>query len=302
MSLVILLSTYNGEEYLKEQLDSLLAQDYKDFEVLVRDDGSIDGTIDILKDYASKYSFIKYYIGNNMGPYKSFWDLLKKTDEKDYYALCDQDDMWFKDKLSSAVNMMKKEDNNIPLLYCCNYQLTDKYLNPIETNISGLFSYTDFAHSLLYTSRPGCTFVFNNEARKKILEYDINSYTTVHDSLIHKIVCMFGKMMIDDNAHIYYRQHENNYIGLLGNKRQAFFARIKRFAGGSAKNARSNCIKALLNTYENSCSSTQKELMNIVANYQNDRQLKKKMLTDKRFKVRGINYLFFKLLVLFNYI
>lgn len=303
MNVVILMSTYNGEKYLKEQLNSLVQQELKPTKILIRDDGSKDSTLDILKYYADNYKFIEYYQGKNIGPVKSFFELINKAEGYDYYALCDQDDVWMKDKLKVAIDALEKEKKNIPLLYCCRYILTDEKLNPLETNISKLYSYSDFAHALLYQTSPGCTMVFNNALRDKIIEYDINKeFCIIHDSIIHKIATLFGKMILDNTPHILYRQHSNNAIGLPTNKYEQFLLRINRFIKGDNKNYRSNTAKSLINVFGNECDSEKKELLNIVANYQNNKKLRKALLNNQLFKTHTVNDLFFKILVLANYI
>lgn len=303
MKLVVLMSTYNGEKYIREQLDSLLNQDLMPNKIIIRDDGSSDETINILEEYSSNYPFIEYYYGKNKKPAKSFWELITTCEETDYYALCDQDDVWFKDKLSSAVNMLEKEDKNIPLLYCGRFILTDDKLNRLNSDISKLYSYTDFAHSLLYTTAPGCTFVFNNEARKQIVKYDIEKgYCIIHDSIIHKVVAMFGKVILDEEPHMFYRQHGNNEIGLTADKRKTFIGRIKRFLSGKSKNTRSNLAKSLLKVYGKDLDKEKFELLNAVANYDSNTEYKKILLIDQRLLTGTNNDFFYKLLVIINYI
>ena len=303
MSLIVLLSSYNGERYIKQQLDSLLEQTCKPDQILIRDDGSKDSTLDILKQYSEKYPFIRYYCGENKGPAKSFWELIEKADKADYYALCDQDDVWFKDKLETAVNALKKEDENIPLLYCSKYTLTNKDLEPIDSNVSDLYNFSDFPHALLYHTAPGCTFVFNEAARKKVLEYDVSKeYCVIHDAIIHKVVTMFGKMILDKDSHMYYRQHGDNQIGMNANVIKVFIGRVSRFLNGKIRNYRSNTARSLLHVYGGQVDDDKKELLNIVANYMNDPALKRKLLKEERFRSHTINDLFFKILVLVNYI
>lgn len=302
MKIVVLMSTYNGEKYLRDQLESLLNQQLKPNKILIRDDGSRDDTVNILEEYASKYSFINYYCGKNIGPAKSFFELINKAEKADYYALCDQDDVWFEDKLSSAIEMLKKEDD-IPLLYFSRFTLTDGDLNPINSKVSSLYKYTDFAHALLYQTAPGCTFVFNDKARELITKYDINNnFVMIHDSIIHKVIAMNGKVILDNNSHIYYRQHGNNEIGLTGGLINHFITRIKNFIIGKTRNTRSNLASSLLNVYGQHCGKEENELMNIVSNYKKDFSLRKKLIFDKRFRVDGINYYLFRILVLINYI
>ena len=93
-SVIVLLSTYNGERYLRQQIDSLLNQKNVSLRILARDDGSNDATMSILKEYADKHDIFSYYQGENCGPAKSFLDLISKAEKADYYALCDQDDIW----------------------------------------------------------------------------------------------------------------------------------------------------------------------------------------------------------------
>lgn len=303
MKLIILLSTYNGEKYLRKQLDSLLEQDFKPFKILIRDDESSDNTIDIIKEYVNKYDFIEYYTGKNKGSGRSFWDLIVKAEDADYYALCDQDDYWLKDKLSRAIELLKKEDQNIPLLYSSKYTLTDSELNPTNSKVSSLYNFSDFPHALLYHSAPGCTFVFNRHARNELLKYDIDKeYFVIHDALIHKIVTLFGKMILDDESHIYYRQHDNNQIGMKADGLSVFLGRIKRFVNGDIRNYRSLTAKSILKVYGQDCEDYKRELLNIVANYKEDNRLKKQLLDLDCFKTHTINDLFFKILVLVNYI
>lgn len=303
MKLIVLMSTYNGEKYLRQQLDSLLNQDLKPDRIIVRDDGSSDDTVNILEEYCSANSFIEYSCGKNLGPGKSFFDLIRNCEEADYYALCDQDDYWFKDKLSTAVKLLEEEDESIPLLYASHFTLTDQDLNPIRSNVSSLYNYSDFAHALIYHSAPGCTFVFNNESRKRVLEYDPEeNYFVIHDAIIHKVVTMFGKMILDKGSHIYYRQHGNNEIGMNAEGFKSFTGRISRFLNGKSRNYRSLTAASLLKVYGDECSAENRKLLEMVAGYKKDKDALRSLLNDERFRTHTINDFFFRLLVLVKYI
>ena len=89
----VLLSTYNGEKYIKEQIESILNQEGVEVSLLIRDDGSSDRTIEIVKKISEQNNNIILFKGQNMGPARSFMDLVKKSDEVDYYAFADQDDV-----------------------------------------------------------------------------------------------------------------------------------------------------------------------------------------------------------------
>ena len=101
------MSTYNGEKFIREQLDSILAQTYKNIEIVVRDDGSKDNTVSIVKEYMQKNSNITLYEGENLGFIKSFFELLTLV-EADYYSYADQDDVWMENKIELAVNSLNE--------------------------------------------------------------------------------------------------------------------------------------------------------------------------------------------------
>lgn len=128
---LILLSTYNGEKYLPELLESVLAQKDIYVDILARDDGSTDKTVEILK----KYDRVKVYGGNNLKPAKSFLDLIWKADiNYDYYALCDQDDVWKEEKIISAVKCIENIDK--PALYSSAVEVVDKDLTFIRKSFT----------------------------------------------------------------------------------------------------------------------------------------------------------------------
>ena len=108
MRIAVLMSSYNGEQYIKEQIDSILNQKGKfNIDIYVRDDGSFDNTIHILEDYQKK-GLIKFCGGENIGPAKSFLTLLALADGYDFYAFADQDDIWFENKIESAILKIEK--------------------------------------------------------------------------------------------------------------------------------------------------------------------------------------------------
>jgi glycosyltransferase involved in cell wall biosynthesis len=112
-NIAILLSTYNGGEYLKEQLDSIFEQDYQNFTLYVRDDGSTDDTILVLNSYLDKYSnmVVMEDSKRHRGANESFLWLLNHV-EADYYMFCDQDDIWLKEKISTQVTAISSVNIN----------------------------------------------------------------------------------------------------------------------------------------------------------------------------------------------
>lgn len=112
----VLLSTYNGEKYLEEQLNSLIKQEDVELRILVRDDGSKDRTHEIL-DKWQKRGHINWYEGKNKGAAQSFMDLIYNAPEADYYAFCDQDDVWLPEKLKVAIDKIRESNEAMPCMY-----------------------------------------------------------------------------------------------------------------------------------------------------------------------------------------
>ena len=104
MRVAVLMSTYNGEKYIREQIDSILEQSGNfDLDLWVRDDGSKDSTQQILQEYAQQRK-LHWYTGENLGAAHSFIDLVRKCKGYDYYAFADQDDYWMTNKIQMGVN------------------------------------------------------------------------------------------------------------------------------------------------------------------------------------------------------
>lgn len=217
---VVLISTYNGEKYLKEQLDSIFKQKNIEPVVLIRDDGSTDSTKDIIKNYCGTHK-LEYVFGENIGPIESFNELIKLASKYyniEYYAFCDQDDVWLENKLSVAVQKLQKFDVSKPELYYCRTTLVDKDLNIMQL---GLFPEEDYTLDQLLV-RPvasGCTMVFNRESLNLYNLYKPGNIL-MHDYWMHLIVKAVSNQVYQDNqSYIYYRQHGNNTVGLTIEKK-----------------------------------------------------------------------------------
>ena len=158
----VLMSTYNGERYLKEQLDSILNQIGVEVDLLVRDDGSTDDTIKILEDY-KKNNLLDWYSGSNLKPAKSFMDLLKNSKKSDYYAFADQDDYWEPIKLQNALKRLEKNTSNNGKLYM-------SVLNVVDENLKFLYkskipSKVTLKNEMIKNYATGCTMVFDKLRR-----------------------------------------------------------------------------------------------------------------------------------------
>lgn len=130
--IAVCMSTYNGEKYIREQLDSIFSQEGITVKLIVRDDGSTDSTISIIENSPPQLYEIQIIKGKNIGCENSYNQLCMyalQNINADYYAFCDQDDFWLPTKLHEAVKVLDNYDNDMPNLYFSNLTLVDERLN-----------------------------------------------------------------------------------------------------------------------------------------------------------------------------
>ena len=212
----IIMSTYNGEKFLKEQLDSLLGQKGISLDIFVRDDASKDNTKEILTEYREKYSNVHFINEDNifnLGCKNSFLACLKyayELNQFDYYAFCDQDDVWLENKVFEAVKKLNETKGKYKLYYS-NKTFVDVELKTIsEEHIK---FYNDFIEALSSSLASGCTMVFNHELAGLSLKYTLEE-SDFHDSIVYRMAKFVGADIIcDSKSYILYRQHGNNVCG-----------------------------------------------------------------------------------------
>jgi len=208
----IALATYNGEKYIKEQLDSIYNQTLTPDEVIVCDDCSTDSTIDILKLYEKNYSLKLFVNHEKLGVIKNFEKAISLC-SGDYILLSDQDDIWLPEKIETYYNTSKSQNNTkIPLLIFSDLLLV--YNNNLNTkntfwkhNGFKINKYT-YKHILYGNFVTGCSIMINREMKKLILPFP--NECTMHDHWIALIGYFFGKIIIIEKPLLYYRQHNNN--------------------------------------------------------------------------------------------
>ena len=212
MFIEILLSTYNGEAYLRQQLDSILAQTYQDFRLTVRDDGSTDGTWDILAEYAAHHPdrITLMPADGNRGYPDCFWYLLEHAGEADLYAFCDQDDVWDTEKLANCAEKCRGENPENPLLYVHDYRVADGELNIYDEYHIRKWGYReDDPYKLLYfVMMSGFAMVLNARLRSRILQDDLYRKNIPHDRWIFWSGFFTGKILCDERMAVTYRRHD----------------------------------------------------------------------------------------------
>lgn len=215
----ILLATYNGEKYIREQIDSILNQTYQDIRLIISDDCSKDNTIQILKEYEKKDNRVKvYFQKNNLGYVKNFEFLLKQV-ESEYYMLSDQDDIWLEEKVEKSLQFLKQ--NNADLVFG-DLEVVDQNLNTIYKSFGDYMLLNDkikkcidsYKVNYLYNSVTGCTILSKKKFIDIILPIPKESKYVAHDHWMGLMVSIHGgKLKYMTEKYIKYRQHGDNQIG-----------------------------------------------------------------------------------------
>ncbi|TKH33102.1 glycosyl transferase [Paenibacillus polymyxa] len=233
----VLLSTYNGAAYLDEQVESLINQKDVEVQILIRDDGSTDDTVAKLITLEQRYpQQIRLCLKSNVGVITSFFDLIQRSSETfDYYAFCDQDDVWMPNKLARAVAQLREKDESRPLMYCSATQMVSQNLEPLKVWPADIPRPLSLYNALIENVCVGCTMVINKQTLQfvKTRMPDTLDNIIMHDWWIYLCTAAFGEVVFDPEPSIWYRQHQNNVLGgstdgWIGKWRK----RLSRFAKG----------------------------------------------------------------------
>jgi rhamnosyltransferase len=208
----ILMSTYNGEKFVAEQIESIQKQTFKDWNLIIRDDGSKDRTCEIIDSFVSKDARIRLIKAENVGVIDSFYKLVK-MDSADFYFFADQDDYWLPEKIEIILKEAQKQDNKQPIMYYTDLKVTDKNLT--VTSESMIRSQSDHANTQLVeeltenTVTGGASMI--NHALAKLWQTTDN--IIMHDWYLGVLASAVGELVyIDQPTHLY-RQHESNVLG-----------------------------------------------------------------------------------------
>ncbi|HEY9268215.1 MAG TPA: glycosyltransferase family 2 protein [Methylotenera sp.] len=250
-SVVILLATYNGQNYLEDQLKSFEAQTHPNWTLLSSDDGSSDETLSILKRYQSKWTNTHdmLLLGPQKGFAANFLSLVCKANiNSDFYAYADQDDIWEPKKLETAIDFLKTIAPEIPALYCSRTKIVDRNNN--QQGLSPLFNKTpDFANALVQNIGSGNTMVFNKAARDLLKIAGKETVVISHDWWTYMLVSgCGGKVFYDPVPKVRYRQHNQNLVG-CNTTFKAMLERISMVTLGRYKQWNSTNIAALYEHY-----------------------------------------------------
>ncbi len=238
MKVSILLATYNSSRFLREQLDSLFSQTFKEWVLIVRDDGSTDDTAEIIKQYQRQYKQIKILqdADINVGPQESFMRLLKETDS-DYYFFCDHDDIWLPNKVSDSLQLIitvENEHPGRPIIVHSDLKVVDENMqilsesfwkfskiNPNKLESKNLIQ--------VFNCVTGCTMVFNKRVKELSIPYPPS--IPMHDWWL-AIITLQNQGIIKHitKPTILYRQHSKNEVGARNVNTSYFMKRIRNIS------------------------------------------------------------------------
>ena len=224
--IAILMSTYNGEKYLHEQIESFFSQTCSDWQLFARDDGSKDSTTDILLGYQTKNPGRVFFVNDikdNLGAGRSFMHLLEVT-AADYYMFSDQDDVWMNDKIERTLKKIqsieKKYGKETPIGVFTDLTVVDSNLNVLMPSLwKGDNRHPEYTRNFYkqWTNRHatyGCTQMINRAAKNIVLPYrQFEGVQGAHDNWVEYLLIKKGKYDYLDEPTILYRQHGTNVVG-----------------------------------------------------------------------------------------
>ena len=221
----IIMCTYNGERYLGQQIQSILANTRTDWQLVISDDGSVDATYEIIeayrKQYPNKISARKHEASN--GAARHFLEMIRtikgEMQKDDLIMLCDQDDVWNQDKIERTDHVMQRlvagNGNKTPLLVCSDVCITDSDLHVMEPSFAKANHYNikniGFAQLMMENKVQGCTIMIN-KALADMIER-IPGHMTMHDCWLGLVAAAFGKLEYINKPTMKYRQHAENVMG-----------------------------------------------------------------------------------------
>ena len=238
--ITIIMAVYNGQEYIREQLESLKDQTYTEWRLVIRDDRSSDKTAEIVKKFSDEVEQEVIFKVNEKpsGSAKNnFALLINDAKESDYVMFCDQDDIWKKDKIEITFNKMKQAEErygrDFPLLVHGDVEVIDENGN---INADSMFEMSHInadsklPQILIQNHVTGCTMMCNKKLIAGISEYASSEYIIMHDYLAALYASVFGKIEVINKPLLSYRQHSGNSVGAKNNNNPVYL--LKRLANG----------------------------------------------------------------------
>ncbi|WP_218914883.1 glycosyltransferase family 2 protein [Thermodesulfobium narugense] len=291
------MSTYNGEKYLREQIDSILNQTYTDWRLIIRDDGSTDKTLQIIEEYVKKFSEKINLIKDNkkhLGPQMSYFELLNHS-SAEYIMFCDQDDFWLPYKIETTLTKMKDLERiypNKPVLVHSGLKVVDENLRVISDSFWKYQKLNpnlkSLCNLLIQNNVTGCTIMINKKLKNFLKVFPQNMI--MHDWWIALVASAFGTIGHIDEPLVLYRQHDRNDTGAKKYSVKHFLGRVVKFRDSVESNKKIiNQGKDFYSIYKNLLSKEQQEVVyNFVTLFESGRHERVYKIFKHRFFKYGI--------------
>ena len=299
--IAVLMTTYNGEKFLREQLDSILQQKDAEVTLFIADDCSKDSTCEILNEYAGRNSNIELSFNKeNKGCVRNFMDLIYSADTKsfEYFAISDQDDIWLPNKLSVAASALKNAcqsapysehdlESGMPALYYAgidNVDLDGKSLGNEYAQYQ-MCAQNYASHLLVQNWCLGCTCLMNAALVKRLQEARVYDFGRMYDAWIHAVALYSGGVVVSDlqNSYIKRRITGQNTVGIMNEKRSAAFIAKKAWhwllhGDVATSKKHTKMAQCLLKSYGKYFDADTKALVEAVATRQESKASRKYLL------------------------
>lgn len=284
----VLMSTYNGEKYLIEQINSILDQSYENIHLFIRDDGSSDNTLKILKSYLNNSKITIIFGQENIGYKNSFFALIKEaiSNEKkfDYYAFSDQDDVWSTEKISSAISSLEQYKNNSYRIYYTGLTFVDEQLNFLKIKDESK-TRTSFGAEIVRHSISGATTVFSYDLGKlAVTNMEQLKISGGHDAFLFRLnAAIQGEFICDESNYIMFRRHNANTSsatsGLVHKLKKEF---------RNSDNTEMDTAIFIQKYFPDMLNTATSEDIHALINYRNSLFDKFKLLNNKRFRRENV--------------
>lgn len=261
--IAIFLCTYNGRPFLKDQIDSIIAQTHQNWTIYISDDGSTDGTLELLEHYRALIDVQRIQIlnGPRKGFAENFMSLIRNTEIRaDFFSFCDQDDIWFHDKLKKSLDQLESFPTHLPALYCSRTRLIDAQKNILGFS-SDFKKPPSFQNALIQSIAGANTMLLNNAARELLCKVPRASRIVAHDWLAYLLVTGCGGTVVyDPQPSLDYRQHDANVIGANNSLKEQLIRAAKLIDGRFKQWSDSNI--EILDQFEKELTPAHRQIFN----------------------------------------
>lgn len=298
----VYMSTYNGEKYLREQIDSILNQRNVETIICIRDDGSKDDTVKIIQEYIEKGCPVILERGENIGFAKSFMQISQTRIDAHYYAFSDQDDVWKKDKLARAVKMMGSRDGAV--LYGGNIFITDENLQykgtwcnkkNFEVMRERILRYYALGYNLY-----GCSMVWNRKMQELIWKH-MPHYINGQDVYVTMLAGALGEIIVDKKPMTLHRMHAKNTAGIESNIIRRAIKGYRLYVGTGHRELSkvgNELINAYMNKGINFNNNQGTAALYALANYKESIRKKLYLISLLNIKILGMLHFLFNMLLI----